>query len=190
MTDRLRELIRITNLNYWSSADKEKRRALFEAQAEIELILQYMEKSHRDIKGERITDSFERFKEAEMRRAEGGQKIPDSLQPTIRTKARAKYRNFKQSIKNRVYKMFSKQTEKVIRKKVPDNTLWGKIIFGIFDAVPLPQMHEVWKAVQKEIPNAPLKDKLKLYWQKVDGVRTVASIVVSVLTAYFIANQT
>ena len=113
-------------------------------------------------------------------------KLPDSLQPTVRTRVTAKYRQVKRSIKDRVHRMFSKQTEKAIRKNIPDNTLWGKIVFGLLDSVPLPQMHELWKAVQKEIPNAPLKDKLKLYWQKVDGVRTVASIAVSVLTAYFL----
>ena len=84
--------------------------------------------------------------------------------------------------------MFSKQTEKTIRKNIPDNTLWGKIVFGLLDSVPLPQMHEVWKAVQKEIPDAPFRKKMKLYWQKVDGVRTVASVAVSVLTAYFLVS--
>ena len=113
-------------------------------------------------------------------------KLPDSLQPKLRHKVTAKYRQVKRSIKDRVHRMFSKQTEKTIRKNIPDNTLWGKIVFGLLDSVPLPQMHEVWKAVQKEIPDAPFHEKLKLYWQKVDGVRTVASIAVSVLTAYFL----
>ena len=115
-------------------------------------------------------------------------KIPDSLQPKFRHKIIVKYRSIKNSIKDRVHRMFSKQTENAIRKNIPDNTLWGKIVFGLLDSVPLPQMHELWKAVQKEIPDAPFHEKMKLYWDKIDGVRTVASIAVSVLTAYFLAS--
>ena len=111
-------------------------------------------------------------------------KIPDSLQPKFRHKIIVKYRSIKNSIKDRVHRMFSKQTENAIRKNIPDNSWYGKILFAILDVIPLPNFHEIWKAVQKEIPDGTLKEKIKLFWQKVDGLRTVASIAVALL-GYF-----
>lgn len=35
------------------------------------------------------------------------------------------------------------KAEKAIRSKVPDNTLWGQILFGILDSLPLANIHEV-----------------------------------------------
>ena len=151
-----------------------------------------MGKSHRKIEPERLSDHIiNEVIESHIekpQKVEGAQKIPDRLQPTLRTKIRAKYRDIKQSIKGVIAKMFSKKAENFIRKNIPDNTLWGKVLFGILDSVPVPQMHEVWKAVQKEIPDASMGEKLKLYWQKVDGVRTLVSVAVSVATAYYVIN--
>ena len=80
--------------------------------------------------------------------------------------------------------IMSKQTERAIRKQVGDATWYGKLLFAVLDVLPLPNIHEVWKAVQKEIPNAPLKDKLKLFWKKIDGVRTSVGILVALLAYY------
>ena len=147
-----------------------------------------MERSNRKIEAESFigTDDLKKkLSEREIKRA--GEPDRSSLpSPSLKQKVTLKYRSAKQSLKDRVHRMFSKQTEKVIRKKLPDNTLLGKIIFAILDVIPLPNLHEIWKAVQKEIPNAPFKDKMKLYWEKIDGVRTGVSIIISLLTAYFL----
>ena len=82
--------------------------------------------------------------------------------------------------------MFSKKIEKTIRKKITDNSWYGKILFAILDVIPLPNFHEIWKAVQKDLPNGTFKEKLKLFWKKLDGVRTSVSIIISLLTAYFL----
>ncbi|WP_416885507.1 hypothetical protein [Marinospirillum sp.] len=147
-----------------------------------------MERSNRNIEGESFIGSDDlkkKLSEREIKRA--GEPDRSSLpSPSLKQKAIIQYRNVKSSIKNKVQNMYAKKAEKVIRKKVPDNTLWGKIIFAILDVIPLPNFHEIWKAVQKEIPNAPFKDKMKLYWEKIDGVRTTASIIISLLTAYYL----
>ena len=141
-------------------------------------------KSHRKIEGESFNSTP---KPPEIKKA--GEPDRSSLpSPSLKQKFTLKYRSAKQSLKNRVHRMFSKQTEKTIRKNIPDSSWYGKILFAILDVIPLPNLHEIWKAVQKEIPNGTLKEKLKLFWQKVDGVRTVASVAVSVLTAYFLAS--
>lgn len=71
-----------------------------------------------------------------------------------------------------------------IRNKVTDNTLLGKILFALLDVIPLPNLHEIWKAVQKELPDGTLREKLKLFWEKIDGFRTILAIIFSVLGSY------
>jgi hypothetical protein len=76
--------------------------------------------------------------------------------------------------------------KKILRKTINDNTWWGKLLFAVLDVAPIPQWHEVWKAVQKEIPDASFKEKVKLFWDKLDGLRTIANIVIAVLGYYAI----
>lgn len=103
---------------------------------------------------------------------------------TMRQSVRVRYHNFKQRIKRRVNKMALNAAEKSLRSRIPDNVWWGKILFGILDVVPLPNFHEVWKAIQKEAPDASLPTKMKLMWDKLDGWRTTSAIVVSILGYY------
>ena len=139
-------------------------------------------KSYRKIEGESFNS---KPKPPEIKKVNvDANKIPASLQPKFRYKIIVKYRSIKQSLKNRVHRMFSKQTEKTIRKNIPDNSWYGKILFAILDVIPLPNLHEIWKAVQKDLPNGTLKEKLKLFWKKLDGVRTVVAIAVALL-GYF-----
>lgn len=137
-------------------------------------------KSHRKIEGETLTS----VKKAKMNTVEGAQKLPDSLHPTIITRVTVKYRNFKQKIKNKVHNMATNKAGNIIRKRLGDGTWYGKLIFAILDVLPLPNLHEVWKAVQKELPDAPFKDKLKLFWTKIDGFRTVVAIAVALVGYY------
>ena len=146
-----------------------------------------MNKSHRKIQPELI--GTDKPKPPKPKKVDvDAQKIPNSLQPKLRHKATAKYRQFKQTIKNRVHRMLSNQTEKAIRKHVTDKTWYGKVLFAVLDVLPLPNIHEVWKAVQKEIPDAPMKEKVKLFWAKVDGVRTAVAIAISLASYYQIHN--
>lgn len=145
-----------------------------------------IERSHRSIKPETFGEVEIKVQDKYLIERTGRDKPMDSFTPSFRQKTTIKYRAVKIFIKDRVNRMFTKQTEKVIRKKLPDDTLWGKIAFGLLDAVSLPQMHEVWKAVEKELPSGTLKQKMKLYWKKIDGVRTLVSVAVSVATAYYI----
>jgi hypothetical protein len=137
-------------------------------------------KSHRSIKAE----TFAKAPKIKIDNVEGAKKIPDSLKPTIRTKVTAKYRNVKQSIKNRIMAKLSKTATKKLRKAIPDNTWWGKLLFAVLDVLPVPNIHEVWKAVEKEIPDGSIKDKTLLFWKKIDGVRTSVAIAVA-LAGYY-----
>jgi hypothetical protein len=103
---------------------------------------------------------------------------------SLRAKVRVRVYNFKQSLTGKIMSVMSKQTEKAIRKQVTDATWYGKLIFAILDVLPLPNIHEIWKAVQKELPDGTLKDKIQLFWQKVDGLRTVIAITVALLGYY------
>jgi hypothetical protein len=78
----------------------------------------------------------------------------------------------------------SKTATKKLRKAIPDNTWWGKLLFAVLDVLPVPNIHEVWKAVNKEIPDGSLKDKTLLFWEKIDGVRTSVAIAVA-LAGYY-----
>ena len=143
------------------------------------------------IEGERLTDPKEALDKLMAKRKllkveTDAQKHP---RLTIIAKARVRYYNFKQSLRRRIMSIMSKQTERARRKQVGDATWYGKLLFAVLDVLPLPNIHEVWKAVQKEIPDAPMKEKMKLFWGKIDGVRTVASIVVGLLTTYYVINQ-
>lgn len=80
-----------------------------------------------------------------------------------------------------------KKVEKAIRKQVTDSTWYGKVLFAVLDVLPLPNVHEVWKAVQKEMPDAPMKDKVELFWVKIDGLRTVVAIAISLASYYHLA---
>ena len=138
------------------------------------------------IEGERLTDPKEALDKMTAKRKllkveTDAQKHPKL---TIRALLRVRYYNFKQTIRRRIMSIFTSQTEKAIRKQIGDATWYGKLLFAILDVLPLPNIHEAWKAVQKEIPNAPIKDKLRLFWQKIDGVRTVAGIAVALLAYY------
>ena len=137
-------------------------------------------KSHRSIKAE----TFAKAPKIKIDNVEGAQKIPDSLKPTIRTKVTAKYRNVKQSIKNSIMAKLSKTATNKIRNSIPDNTWWGKLLFAVLDVLPIPNIHEVWKAVNKEIPDGSIKDKTLLFWEKIDGVRTSVAIAVA-LAGYY-----
>lgn len=106
---------------------------------------------------------------------------------SLRARARIAYINIKQSINRRIMSMMTRQTEKAIRKQVGDSTWYGKILFAILDVLPLPNLHEIWKAVQKELPDGSIKDKLKLFWQKIDGMRTIIAILVALLGYYHLA---
>lgn len=75
------------------------------------------------------------------------------------------------------------QADKIVKKNIPDDTWYGKVLFAILDVLPLPNIHEIWKAVQKELPDGTLKEKLALFWEKIDGVRTVIAIIVALLIA-------
>ena len=138
------------------------------------------------IEGERLTDPKEALERLMAKRKL--LKVETDVQKhpklTIRALLRVRYHNFKQSLRRRIMSIMTSQTEKAIRKQIGDATWYGKLLFAILDVLPLPNIHEVWKAVQKEIPNAPLKDKLKLFWQKIDGVRTAIGILVALLAYY------
>ncbi len=145
-------------------------------------------KSHRSIKAETFAKESLKEKTREnihyVSRAEGGQKIPDSLKPTFKTKVRAKYRNAKQSIDNKIMAKVIDVAKKILRKTINDNTWWGKLLFAVLDVLPVPNLHEVWKAVNKEIPDGSIKDKTLLFWEKIDGVRTSVAIAVA-LAGYY-----
>ena len=138
------------------------------------------------IEGEQLTDPKEALdkmmKKRELSKVEtDAQKHPKL---SIRALLRVRYYKFKQSLRRRIMSIFTSQTEKAIRKQIGDATWYGKLLFAILDVLPLPNIHEVWKAVQKEIPDAPLKDKMRLFWEKIDGVRTSIGILVALLAYY------
>ena len=145
-----------------------------------------MERSNRKIEAESFIGSDDlkkKLSEREIKRA--GEPDRSSLpSPSLKQKVTLKYRSTKQSLKGKVHRMFSKKIEKTIRKKITDNSWYGKILFAILDVIPLPNFHEIWKAVQKDLPNGTFKEKLKLFWKKLDGLRTVVAIAVALL-GYF-----
>lgn len=138
-----------------------------------------MKKSHRGIKPETFTNK--EVKLPKPKKAKGANKRPKL---TLRQKWMIKKHNFKQRVRNFFMRNLTEQTERVIRKKVTDSTWYGKVLFAILDVVSLPNFHEVWKAVQKELPEGTFKERLKLFWQKLDGIRTVVAILVSLAYAY------
>lgn len=138
------------------------------------------------IEGEQLTDPKEALERMiEKRRLEevetDAKKRPEL---TTRQSIRVRYYNFKQRMKRRIMSIMTRQTEKAIRKQVTDQTWYGKILFGILDVLPLPNIHEIWKSIQKELPDGTIKEKMQLFWIKIDGWRTVTAIAVSILFYY------
>ena len=111
-----------------------------------------------------------------------------TINPTLRQKVKIKWMQIKQSIKDRIMGRGLKMTEKVIKSRVSDSTWYGKVLFAILDVLPIPNIHEIWKAVQKELPDGTFTEKLKLFWEKVDGIRTVIAIIISILVAFEYIN--
>ena len=143
------------------------------------------------IEGERLTDPKEALERLMAKRKviyhdRLGRPVNAQKHPklSIRALLRVRYYNFKQTIRRRIMSIMTSQTEKAIRKQIGDATWYGKLLFAILDVLPLPNIHEVWKAVQKEIPDAPIKDKIRLFWQKIDGVRTSVGILVALIGYY------
>jgi hypothetical protein len=155
--------------------------------------ISYLTKEQADNFMEEKRNSIERRRvEAELFDVRPSKRVMKPVQPdakkhpdlSLRAKVRVRVYNFKQSLTGKIMSVMSKQTEKAIRKQVTDATWYGKLIFAILDVLPLPNIHEIWKAVQKELPDGTLKEKIQLFWQKVDGLRTVIAIVVALLSYY------
>jgi len=141
-------------------------------------------RSNRKVKGETFSPKIGNRK---LKKSKSESK-KHSITPTLRQRVIIKYRDLKTKTKSKIGGFFMDKTlnkaESILRDKVTDNKWYGKILFAVLDVLPMPNIHEIWKAVQKELPNGTFTEKLKLFWEKVDGVRTVVSIIISVLIAY------
>lgn len=67
----------------------------------------------------------------------------------------------------------------------------GKLIHGVLDVLPLPNIHEIVKKSIKTNPNQSLKEISKDVFNKIDWVRTLIGLVIAVgiIKGWFTADQ-
>lgn len=89
---------------------------------------------------------------------------------------------------------------KRLNKNIKDRPLYrtitgqnktGKLIHGILDVVPLPNIHEVLKKSIKTNPNQNIKDISKDVFFRIDWTRTLIGIFIAVgiIKGWFTADQ-
>ena len=86
------------------------------------------------------------------------------------------------------------------RKKIKDRPLYrtltgvnktGRLIHGVLDVLPLPNIHEIVKKSIKTNPNQSVKEISKDVFNKIDWVRTLIGLVIAVgiIKGWFTADQ-
>lgn len=66
-------------------------------------------------------------------------------------------------------------------KTIKGENTTGQIIFGILDAIPILNIHDVIKSINKKHPNLPAREKAKLVIRQLDPVRSIVAIIIAIL---------